>query len=228
MKIVDSVSSINGRSVLVYGGRKHHRDEFINAIFLGDEGSKVTKVVLDSYEKHVTVEQIRNFIQSSHYSSLHVSQITVYILYGAEKLSGVVQNTLLKTLEEVPPGKAFILEAPALESVMPTIQSRVFPISVSSDNIQLLNVQEWRTMSLPALFKLAEDYSDDHERAKEVLHSLLDFVRKEQFMKGMTHQTINYSEFLLSNYSLIGSTNASVRLILENSLLSFYALFKTV
>jgi len=226
MKIIHSVSSINGRAVLVHGGDKASRDVFINDIFLHSGDSRISKVVLDAHEKHVSVEMIRDYIQSSHYSSLSVSSMTVYLLYGAEKLAGVVQNTLLKTLEEVPAGKAFVLEAPSLESMLPTIQSRVFPISVEeTQDESIIDFAEWRGYQLPQLFKLAEEYAEEPEKAKGLLKLLLLYVRKEQYSRGTTSQMVNYTEFLLTNYGLIGSTNVSVKLVLENSLLGFYSLF---
>ena len=225
MKIVTDVSSINGRAVLVHGGRKEHRDAFISTIF-SRASHKFASVVLDSHAKRVSVEDIREFIQSSNYSSLSVSTMTVYVLYGAEKLSGVVQNTLLKTIEEVPVGKAFILEAQSLESLLPTIQSRVFPISVDGTNeVWSIDIANWRGYKLSKLFKLAEEYAEEQEKAKELISALLQFVRENQYIKGMTPQTVSYAEFLLTNFGLIGTTNASVKLILENSLYGFYALF---
>jgi DNA polymerase-3 subunit delta' len=48
----------------------------------------------------------------------------VVVLHPAERMNGIAANTLLKTLEEPPPGFRFVLSCAAPEQLPPTIRSR--------------------------------------------------------------------------------------------------------
>ena len=59
------------------------------------------------------------------------SEETTIILLGAKTFSPVVQNKLLKVIEEPPPKKEFILITPSKATILDTIRSRL-PIMVLS------------------------------------------------------------------------------------------------
>jgi DNA polymerase-3 subunit delta' len=54
----------------------------------------------------------------------------VVVIYGAEQLSEEAQNALLKSIEEPPQYTHFILTAPTISSILPTIASRSQKITV--------------------------------------------------------------------------------------------------
>lgn len=74
----------------------------------------------------------------------------VGIIDNAERLSEIVQNKLLKTLEEPYPGTVIILATDNKESLLPTVKSRCVELrmheqtidTVNSDSIDLL-MKEW-------------------------------------------------------------------------------------
>ncbi len=60
------------------------------------------------------------------------SEETVVIVLGATQFSVVVQNKLLKIIEEPPPNKIFILLTASKAGILPTIRSRL-PITVRNE-----------------------------------------------------------------------------------------------
>ena len=71
----------------------------------------------------IKVEQIRAARAALYETSLSAAG-RVQIVYGAHKMNPASANALLKILEEPPPGVLFILTAPGVGSVLPTIRSR--------------------------------------------------------------------------------------------------------
>lgn len=221
------MSSITGRTILVHGGSITSRKAFIdNLLDSGSNGSSSTIHLLDAYVKTPSVEQVREFIRLSEYSSLASSQVTIYMILGAENLSPLIQNVLLKTLEEVSENKSFVLETGSIDVLLPTIQSRAYPIMLEEEGSgDTLDVASLSDKPLHELFSLAEEYAAEDNKARLLMKSLLRFMRERYLQQGIILAHLNYTEFLLANYEVIGRTNASVRLILENCLLNFYSLF---
>ena len=85
----------------------------------------------------------------------------VGIIDNAERLSEIVQNKLLKTLEEPYPGTVIILATDNKESLLPTVRSRCVELRMheqtsdfaNSDSIELL-MKEW--FSKTYFFKIRE------------------------------------------------------------------------
>lgn len=97
------------------------------------------------YGKEVTIviADIRNVIKDIHTkNSIHRS----YIFHHFDNTSLVVQNSLLKTLEEVPKNVQFLLVAKNIHKILPTIQSRCKIIKssnkqeISEENKDIENV----------------------------------------------------------------------------------------
>ena len=61
------------------------------------------------------------------------SEETTVIILAAKTFSPIVQNKLLKVIEEPPPKKEFILITPSKATILDTIRSRL-PITVLSEN----------------------------------------------------------------------------------------------
>jgi DNA polymerase III subunit delta' len=73
--------------------------------------------------KDIRVEQVRAAVQ---FSALTQSRgrHKVVLIFPAERMNAVASNTLLKTLEEPPPGQRFILATQAPQRLLPTLRSR--------------------------------------------------------------------------------------------------------
>lgn len=233
MKTTHDVSSIAGKAVLIYGGSQEQRLSYIEVLIndlLQKYQSKILRETLDVSEKNIGIDAIRNLVQKSNYTSLSNS-LTVFTLLNADNLSHLVQNVLLKTLEEVSNKHVFILEASTSEGVLLTIRSRTFLLPILEEegsSEELFSVETLYTKTLPELFGIAEEYSDSPERAKGLIKSLLIYMR-EQFLMRRTDSTyINYTEFLVTSYGQVGSINVSVRLVLENCLFNFYSIFRKI
>ena len=74
------------------------------------------------------VEDVKSAIEKAYLAS----QEKTIIVLAADQFGEVVQNRLLKVIEEPPPNKEFILLFPSKAMVLPTIRSRL-PITVLSE-----------------------------------------------------------------------------------------------
>ena len=60
----------------------------------------------------------------------------VIVMEDSDRLTDITGNTLLKTLEEPPPGTVWILCAPSVEDVLPTIRSRCRHVALVQPSVQ--------------------------------------------------------------------------------------------
>ena len=67
------------------------------------------------------------------------SQNQVFLCLASQNFSDVVQNRLLKIIEEPPKNKIFILITPSKATILPTIKSRL-PITTLKDEIQEIEI----------------------------------------------------------------------------------------
>jgi hypothetical protein len=90
-------------------------------------------VIRPEDSKSIPIEAVRNL---QHVLTLKVpgsrenAVRRVAVIEDAHRLTAEAQNALLKTLEEPPDDTAILLTAPASDSVLPTIQSRVRQLAV--------------------------------------------------------------------------------------------------
>jgi len=86
------------------------------------------------------------------------------LIEDAQKLNATAANSLLKTLEEPPEGTTFILTAPSISSVLPTIRSRcrVFHFQPISHEIMLDNkvASDWQIYASQGRFDKLMSLSD--------------------------------------------------------------------
>ncbi|UFH60836.1 DNA polymerase III subunit delta' [Sulfurovum mangrovi] len=100
-------------------------EETIKALEALQSDERIVKIVK---EDNFLVEDAALAIEKAYLAS---EEITVIIL-AARLFSPVVQNKLLKVIEEPPPNKEFILITPSKATILATIRSRL-PIHVLSD-----------------------------------------------------------------------------------------------
>ena len=80
--------------------------------------------------KTVSIDVVRELVLDSLYIAPNEAENKVYLFYGAEELSPLIQNALLKTLEEPPPFVMFIFLCDQRDRLLTTVISRVteFPL----------------------------------------------------------------------------------------------------
>jgi len=87
-------------------------------------------VKLDPKDDTFKVEDAKLAIEKAYMAS----EETTVIILAAKTFSPIVQNKLLKVIEEPPPKKEFILITPSKATILATIRSRL-PIKVLSEEI---------------------------------------------------------------------------------------------
>jgi DNA polymerase-3 subunit delta' len=123
-------------------------------------------------EDNFLVEDAKLAIEKAYIAS---DETTVIIL-AAKTFSPVVQNKLLKVIEEPPPKKEFILITPSKAMILDTIRSRL-PITVSSSHTEEealgLDVAQ---LSLASVYEFVQT----HKRTDaKVMKTLVERISKE-------------------------------------------------
>jgi DNA polymerase III delta' subunit len=132
----------------------------------------------DEKARSLKIEMVREIL---HHASLkpYEGLWKVFVLEGAERLTGEASNALLKTLEEPPGHSVFILLAENKAHLLETIQSRAFEIRalpapekdpLEDAEIQVLNERGW-----PAFFEAIKSFS--RQELAGLLDSLLLYLR---------------------------------------------------
>jgi DNA polymerase-3 subunit delta' len=104
------------------------------------------------------------------------SEETTIIILGAKTFSPVVQNKLLKVIEEPPPKKEFILITPSKATVLDTIRSRL-PIMVLSQEKEAEALDlDIKQLSLSTVY----DFVQKHKRTDaKAMKLLIESISKE-------------------------------------------------
>ncbi len=106
------------------------------------------------------------------------------LLLGAKNFSEIVQNRLLKILEEPPEGKIFILLFPRKGSILKTVRSRL-PITTlhekETSEPPLLNLE---TLTLEECYQFVQKYKgDSQEEMKSIIQKILKDALKSKKYK---------------------------------------------
>ena len=83
-------------------------------------------------KKSVTVDAVRELVLDSLYIAPNEASDKVYVFYDAGEMSVIIQNTLLKTIEEPPPFAMFVFLCEQRESLLSTVVSRVTEFSLGA------------------------------------------------------------------------------------------------
>jgi len=122
------------------------------------------------------------------------SEETTVIILGAKTFSPVVQNKLLKVIEEPPPKKEFILITPSKATILDTIRSRL-PISViSQDKEEEVLDLDIKQLSLSTVY----DFVQTHKRTDaKAMKLIIESIGKE----AIRSQKYDLDEKTLSLFS---------------------------
>jgi hypothetical protein len=138
--------------------------------------------------------------------------LKVFFLPNFSNLSRIVQNTLLKNLEETRSGEIFILQSQTIQGIIPTILSRCQKINLKIDN---------HNQEKP--FFLAKDFNLKiwWEQKPKTLNDLRDLLQSWVFYDGF--KDFEQKEVLIKNYLLVKKVNLNIDLFWIN----LYADLKT-
>jgi DNA polymerase-3 subunit delta' len=149
---------------------------------------RIVKIVEE--ERAFSVEDAKQVIAKAYMAS---EEMTVIVL-AAKVFSPIVQNKLLKIIEEPPKNKAFILLTQSKATILDTIKSRL-PITVLSEqNSQEALGLEMEALSLQSVY----DFTQTHKRtpAKEMV-VIVERIAKE----AMFSQKFDLDERTLKLFS---------------------------
>lgn len=104
------------------------------------------------------------------------SKEQIFICLASQTFSDVVQNRLLKIIEEPPKNKNFILITPLKSALLPTIKSRL-PITVLQSQTQDLNINlDISNLTLQSLYDFVQE--NKRLKPKEAIGTL-EYIIKE-------------------------------------------------
>lgn len=83
----------------------------------------------------ISIDEVRELVTQSYYSPSQ-SKWRVIVMEDADRMTERTSNVLLKALEEPPPHTVWILCAPSVQDVLPTIYSRVRTITLRTPTVE--------------------------------------------------------------------------------------------
>lgn len=87
-------------------------------------------------------EDITTAISDNLYVAPNEAERKVYVLYDADKLTAIIQNTLLKSIEEPPGFAGFIFTCRSKESILETVRSRVTEVRLGEAESEFVQADE--------------------------------------------------------------------------------------
>jgi DNA polymerase-3 subunit delta' len=134
-------------------------------------------IKIEESEKAFSVDDAKKVIAKAYVAS---EELTVIILV-AKVFSSIVQNKLLKIIEEPPRNKAFILITESKSTILPTIRSRL-AITIASNHKEIfdlgLNISE---LSLALVY----DFIQTHKRTNsKEMAKIIEQIAKEAMFSG--------------------------------------------
>jgi len=147
-------------------------------------------IKIEEEDKAFSVDNAKEVIAKAYMAS----EETTVIILAAKVFSPVVQNKLLKVIEEPPKNKVFILITQSKSTILDTIRSRL-PIVVLSEHIEEealgLDVKQ---LSLSTVYTFIQDHKRTNAKEMSVI---IERISKEAMTSGM----YNLDEKMLSLFS---------------------------
>jgi DNA polymerase-3 subunit delta' len=82
----------------------------------------------------ISIDEVRELVTQSYYAP-STARYRVIVIEDADRMTDRTSNVLLKALEEPPPRTVWILCAPSVQDVLPTIHSRVRTITLRTPSV---------------------------------------------------------------------------------------------
>jgi len=128
-------------------------------------------------EGNFLVDDVKLAIEKAYLAS---HERTIIIL-AADNFSEVVQNRLLKIIEEPPPNKEFVLMFPSKSIILPTIRSRL-PITVLDEvsSVEVLGL-DMQNLDIRAVYEFVQEHARiNAAKAKVLLEQIATAAMKTQ------------------------------------------------
>ncbi|MCF6206224.1 MAG: DNA polymerase III subunit delta' [Sulfurovum sp.] len=134
-------------------------------------------VKLDPKDDTFKVEDAKLAIEKAYMAS----EETTVIILAAKSFSPIVQNKLLKVIEEPPSKKEFILITPGKATILPTIRSRL-PVKVlSEERLEEELGLDVAQLTLAGVYTFVQEHKrTDAKRMKRIVER----IAKEAMMSG--------------------------------------------
>ena len=138
-----------------------------------------------------------NYVISKAYLA---SEYKIFLILYANSFSDVVQNRLLKIIEEPPKNKEFILITPSKSALLPTIKSRL-PVVTLKDSLEKLELKlNFNNLSLNEVYSFIQE------------HKMLKPKEAIIYLETIVTEAIKSKEFDLDSSSFESFKNARVAL----------------
>ena len=149
---------------------------------------RIVKILED--EKAFSVKDAQQVIEKAYMAS----EETTVIILAAKIFSPIVQNKLLKIIEEPPSKKEFILITPSKATILATIRSRL-PITILSEDKEEEALDlDMQQLSLSSVYEFIQTHK--RTNAKEMT-GIIEQISKE----AISSQSYNLDEKTLSLFS---------------------------
>lgn len=149
---------------------------------------RIVKIIED--EKAFSVKDAQQVIEKAYMAS----EETTVIILAAKIFSPIVQNKLLKIIEEPPAKKEFILITPSKSTILGTIRSRL-PITILSEDKEGEPLElDMQQLSLSLVYEFIQTHK--RTNAKEMT-GIIERISKE----AINTQSYNLDEKTLSLFS---------------------------
>ncbi|MCL5435146.1 MAG: hypothetical protein M1405_02040 [Patescibacteria group bacterium] len=178
-------------------------------------------------EKAVGIAQVRDFQKRIFLKPFKSNQKAV-ILSAQNGITTESQNALLKVLEEPPENTIIVLLCESSESFLPTIISRCKIIALDKESFRV-DLKEYEKILLSLKnagvgekLKLAQDNSKYKETALRFVEGLI--LASEVPLRGSKDKELASAiQLMQKTYTGIKTTNANLRLSMENLLLNLFS-----
>lgn len=149
-------------------------EETLNRLEAQRRDERIVKIVK---EDTFLVDDARVAIEKAYMAS---EELTVIIM-AAKTFSPVVQNKLLKVIEEPPPQTAFILVTVSKATILPTIRSRLPIVVLAESQIQEDLGLDLSNLSLQSVY----DFVQTHKRTDaKRMKPIVERIAKEAMLGG--------------------------------------------
>jgi len=211
---------------VISGGSPEKRQTEINKKLQEWQVSSFDQIILTTEEGSIGVSEIRAFQQRLQLSPLQGSY-TAGIIPNAHLATTEAQNALLKTLEEPPPHTRLILEAPSMQSFLPTILSRCQLISLGTsdqyttdDLLQCFKtLKQLQEARLGERIKIIDAVTKDREETKAWVEQAI-VASRTLLLASPTPQTTHFIRRLIEAQKHLAA-NANPKLILDQLFIEF-------
>jgi DNA polymerase-3 subunit delta' len=146
-----------------------HSEETLTQLQAEAKAGERFEIIRPEEAKSFSVKDARRAMEKAYLSS-HERVIVVLV---ADAFSEVVQNKLLKALEEPPLNTEFVLILPARSTLLPTITSRL-PVTVldEKDEREALEL-DMRKLDVRSVYEFVKDHiRADNKKAKVLLEKI--------------------------------------------------------